>query len=208
MHECCDQKADELVRLRGQQARVLKIVLLINTAMFLIEFTAGVIARSTALMADSVDMLGDALVYALSLYVIDRGPRWRAGAAVAKGLVIFAFGAWILLEAGLKILAGITPVAPLMAGFGTLALAANLFCLRLLWPLRSYDVNMRSTFECSRNDVISNVGVLLAAAAVWVTGRGWPDMLVGLIVAALFLRSARSVLREAWPEMRGRTVTR
>jgi cation diffusion facilitator family transporter len=208
MHECCDAKADELVRLRGRQARVLKIVLGINAAMFLIEFTAGVIAHSTALMADSVDMLGDALVYALSLFVIDRGPRWRAGAAVAKGLVILCFGAWILLEAALKILEGITPLAPLMAAFGALAVIANLTCLRLLWPLRSQDVNMRSTFECSRNDVTSNVWVLLAAAAVWVTDRGWPDIIVGLIVAALFLRSALSVLREAWPEMRGRVLQR
>jgi Co/Zn/Cd efflux system component len=90
----------------------------------------------------------------------------------------------------------------LMAIFGALALAANLICLRLLWPLRSQGVNLRSTFECSRNDVISNCGVLVAAGAVWFTGRGWPDILVGLIVAALFLRSAISVLREAWPKFR------
>lgn len=204
MEDCCQNKACEIAQLRGQQARVLKIVLGINAAMFVIEFTAGVVAHSTALMADSVDMLGDALVYALSLYVIDRGPRWRAGAAVAKGLIIMAFGAWILFEAGVTYRAGITPLAPLMASFGALALAANLTCLRLLWPLRSRDVNMRSTFECSRNDVISNIGVLLAAAGVWASGRSWPDIVVGLIVAALFLKSAFSVLREAWPQMRGR----
>ena len=169
--------------------------------MFVIEFTAGVAARSTALMADSVDMLGDALVYVLSLYVIDRGTRWRAGAAVAKGMIICAFGAWILLEAVLKVAAGTTPVSALMATFGALALAANLVCLRLLRPLRSQDVNMRSTFECSRNDVISNVGVLLAAAGVWFTGRGWPDILIGFVVAGLFLRSAASVLREPWPQL-------
>ena len=207
VEDCCENKAQAIAELRGQQGRVLRTVLGINAAMFLIEFTAGVIAHSTALMADSIDMLGDALVYALSLYVIDRGPRWRAGAAVAKGLIILAFGAWIVLEAGLKFLEGITPLAPLMAGFGALALAANLTCLRLLWPRRSQDINMRSTFECSRNDVIANVGVLVAAAGVWFTGRSWPDITVGLIVAALFLRSALSVLREAWPKMRGRTLT-
>lgn len=92
MHDCCQNKTQEIAQLRGKQARVLKIVLGINAAMFVIEFTAGVVAHSTALMADSVDMLGDALVYALSLYVIDRGPRWRAGAAVAKGVIILAFG--------------------------------------------------------------------------------------------------------------------
>lgn len=208
MDDCCQNKAQEIAQLRGKQARVLKIVLGINAAMFVIEFTAGIVAHSTALMADSVDMLGDALVYALSLYVIDRGVRWRAGAAVAKGLIILAFGVWILFEASVTYFEGITPLAPLMAGFGALALVANLICLRLLWPLRSQDVNMRSTFECSRNDVISNIGVLLAAAGVWASGRSWPDLAVGLIVATLFLKSAFSVLREAWPEMRGRALPR
>jgi cation diffusion facilitator family transporter len=201
MDHCCENKAEEIARLRHRQGRVLKIVLAINAAMFFTEFTAGVVARSTALMADSVDMLGDALVYVLSLYVIDRGLRWRAGAAVAKGLIILVFGLWILIEAGLKVMEGTTPISTLMAAFGTLALIANLVCLRLLWPLRSQDVNMRSTFECSRNDVIANVGVLFAALGVWFTGRGWSDILVGLIVAALFLRSAMRVLREAWPQL-------
>lgn len=208
MDECCGNKAREIAALRERQGRVLKVVLSINAAMFFIEFGAGVIARSTALMADSVDMLGDALVYALSLYAIDRGARWQAGAALAKGVTILAFGVWILIEVAIKLAADTTPVAPLMAGFGLLALTANLICLRLLWPLRSEGVNMRSTFECSRNDVISNVGVLLAAVGVWFTGKNWPDITIGLIVAALFLRSAISVLREAWPAFRGAGVAR
>ena len=203
MDDCCRGKEQELAQLRGTQARVLKVVLAINASMFLIEFTAGVIASSTALMADSVDMLGDALVYVLSLYVIDRGVRWRAGAAFAKGLLILALGGWIVLEAAVKLQEQVVPTSSLMAIFGGLALVANLICLRLLWPLRARDVNTRSTFECSRNDVISNVGVLLASAAVSYTGQAWPDLAVGLIVAALFLRSAWSVLREAWPQMWG-----
>ena len=138
--------------------------------------------------------------------MIDRGMRWRAGAAAAKGLIILAFGLWILIEAGSKVIEGVTPVSSLMAAFGGLALIANLVCLRLLAPLRSQDVNMRSTFECSRNDVISNIGVMLAAAGVWVTGHGWPDIVVGLVVAALFLRSAVSVLREAWPQLNSRST--
>ena len=204
MSDCCSDKAQEIARLRGGQSRVLRTVLAINGAMFCIEFAAGVIARSTALMADSVDMFGDALVYALSLYVINRGPRARAGAAVVKGMVILAFGVWILIEAGAKLVEGVTPVAPLMAAFGAVALMANLVCLKLLWPLRSLDINMRSTFECSRNDVISNVGVLLASVGVWLTDSSWPDIAVGLIVASLFLRSAVSVLRQAWPEVRAK----
>ena len=203
MDDCCQNKASEIAQLRERQARVLKIVLAINAAMFVIEFTAGAVAHSTALMADSIDMLGDALVYALSLYVIGRGMRWEAAAALTKGIIILGFGAWILVEAIVKVRVGITPTSTVMAAFGALALAANLTCLGLLWPLRSQNVNMRSTFECSRNDVISNVGVLVASAGVWVTGRGRPDIAVGLVIASLFLRSAVRVLRDAWPAFRG-----
>ena len=203
MDHCCEDKAHEIAQLRGRQLRVLRVVLAINASMLLIEFTAGIFAHSTALMADSVDMLGDAIVYALSLYVIDRGLRWRAGAAVAKGAIILAFGVWILIEAAFKLAEGMVPLAPWMAILGMLALAANPHACGSFRPLRSQDVNMRSTFECSRNDVISNVGVLLAAAGVAISGQSWPDIAIGLIVATLFLRSALSVLREAWPQMTG-----
>jgi Co/Zn/Cd efflux system component len=132
--------------------------------------------------------------------------RWETGAALTKGIIILGFGVWILLEAIVKVRVGITPTSTMMAAFGALALAANLTCLSLLWPLRSQNVNMR-TFECSRNDVISNVGVVVASAGVWVTGRGWPDIAVGLVIASLFLRSAVRVLRDALPTFRGAPPT-
>jgi cation diffusion facilitator family transporter len=202
MDDCCSAKSCEIDLLRETQARVLKVVLAINAFMFVAQFTAGVIASSTALMADSVDMFGDATVYAMSLYALSRGPRWRAGAALAKGGIILAFGAWIVFEAVQKLRYGVSPTASLMGIFGFLALAANLTCLMLLWRFRRQDINMRSTFECSRNDVIANLGVLVAAAGVWATGAGWPDIAVGLIVAALFVRSAVGILREAYPQFR------
>jgi Co/Zn/Cd efflux system component len=120
-------------------------------------------ARSVALIADSVDMFGDATVYGLSLYALGRGLRWRAGAALAKGVIILAFGAWILLEAGRRLVGGGVPEAQTIGAVGLLALAANLTCLSLLWRFRTHDVNMSSTWGCSRNDVIANVGVLVAA---------------------------------------------
>lgn len=203
MDACCHHKGDELAALAKQgRRRVLQVVLAINLAMFVVEMGAGIVARSTALMADSVDMLGDALVYALSLYALSRSDRWKAGAALAKGVTILLFGAWIVVEIGTKVASGVTPLSGLMAIFGSLALAANVACLVLLWRHRGADVNMRSTFECSRNDVIANVGVLLAAAGVWLTGAAWPDILAGAIVAVLFLRSAVSVIGEAWPAFR------
>lgn len=202
--DCCANKESELSALaeNADVKRILVLVLAINLLMFFAEFSAGLVARSTALMADSVDMLGDALVYALSLYALDRGPRWRAGAALAKGAIIALFGLSVVVEVSLKVTQGATPMPGMMVAFGALALVANLTCLALLYRHRDRDVNMSSTFECSRNDVMANVGVLLAAGAVFAFRAGWPDIVVGSVIAVLFLRSAVRVLRQAWPQYR------
>jgi cation diffusion facilitator family transporter len=200
LDDCCNAKSGELAALAyGGRRRVLQIALAINLLMFVAEFAGGYVARSTSLMADSVDMLGDAFVYGLSLYALARGDRWKAGAAFTKGVVILLFGGWIVFELVLNILTDVTPVSGLMAIFGTAALVANLICLALLWRYRQTDVNMSSTFECSRNDVIANIGVLLAAGGVWITDQAWPDMLAGSLVALVFLRSAVRVIRQSWP---------
>ncbi|MBX3710421.1 MAG: cation transporter [Lysobacter sp.] len=204
MDHCCSQKRDELQALavQGAQRRVLIAVMLINLAMFVIEFGAGVVARSSALQADAVDMLGDAVVYGLSLWAIGRGARWEAGVAVAKGLLILVLFGIIVAEIAWKLIEGISPSSLLMVTFGALALAANLTCLAMLWRFRALNINMSSTFECSRNDVIANLGVLLAAGGVAMFDAGWPDILVGGLIALVFLRSAIRVLREAWPVWR------
>lgn len=201
---CCAGKGKELERLarQAEQRRVLQMVLAINAAMFVAEFTAGAIAGSAALMADSVDMLGDALVYGLSIYALSRSERWKGGAALAKGIFILAFGVGIAIDIVTKIQSGIPPSSTLMLVFGSIALAANLTCLRLLWRFRRQDVNMASTFECSRNDVISNVGVLAAAGAVALTASPWPDLIIGALIAVLFLRSAFQVIRASIPVVR------
>lgn len=202
--DCCSAKEDEIAALGAHTdvRRVLQIVLVINLVMFVAEFTAGVFARSTALMADSVDMLGDALVYILSLYALERSLRWRAGAALFKGGIIAAFGIWVAVEVALKLAAGVVPAAGTMGIFGFIALAANLTCLALLYRHRNRDVNLSSTFECSRNDVIANTGVIVAAAGVYLFDSGWPDIIVGSAIAILFFRSAIRVLRQAWPQYR------
>lgn len=201
---CCAGKGKELERLarQAEQRRVLQMVLAINAAMFVAEFSAGAIAGSAALMADSVDMLGDALVYGLSIYALSRSERWKGGAALAKGIFILAFGLGIAIDIVTKIQSGIPPSSTLMLVFGSIALAANLTCLRLLWRFRRQDVNMASTFECSRNDVISNVGVLAAAGAVALTASPWPDLVIGALIAVLFLRSAFQVIRASIPVVR------
>jgi Co/Zn/Cd efflux system component len=197
MKNCCEIRTD----IPDRQRRVLQIVLWINAAMFLAEFGAGVLAHSTALIADSVDMLGDAIVYGFSLYVVARGAAWQAKAALLKGAIMATFGVGVLAEVALKIARGVVPSADLMSAVGFVALAANVFCLGLLARRREDDINMRSAWVCSRNDVVANVGVLLAAGAVALTGSAWPDILMGLLIATLFGTSAIGVIRGARREL-------
>jgi Co/Zn/Cd efflux system component len=185
------------MEIAARQRSLLRLVLWINAAMFVGELGAGLLAHSTALIADSVDMLGDALVYGFSLYVVGRGPAWSARAALLKGGLMAVFGAGVLVEVALKLMRGVVPGAELMGAVGLLALAANVLCLTLLWPRRADDINMRSVWLCSRNDVIANVAVLLAAGGVALTGSAWPDIVTGLTIAGLFGASAVRVLREA-----------
>jgi Co/Zn/Cd efflux system component len=170
--------------------------------MFFVEFGAGLFARSTALLGDSLDMLGDTLVYAFSLYVLNRDHRWLAGSALTKGLVMLAFGVGVLVDAALKLQAGVSPVVPVMVGIGTLALAANTVCFALLWRHRTSDINFRSTWLCSRNDLVANSAVIMAAVLVARSQSVWPDVLVGVAIAGLFLWTAFGVLRESLAELR------
>lgn len=206
MADCCNDKTCEIEALRDRQSSILKIVLAINAVMFLIELTAGLLAGSVSLIADSLDMLGDALVYGFSIYVVARGARMKAKAALLKGGIMAAFGLFVFGQAVYKMVVPLVPVFEAIGIIGVLALAANSLCLLLLWRHRADDINMSSVWLCSRNDIIANVSVLCAAVGVWLTGSGWPDILVGLGLAALFLRSALFVLRGAKKELRAITV--
>lgn len=197
MKACCKVRTD----IPERQRRVLRAVLWINAVMFVTELGAGLMAHSTALLADSVDMLGDAIVYGGSLYVIGRGAAWPARVALLKGGIMAAFGAAVLAEVALKLGRGLLPAAPMMTGIGLLALAANAVVLALLARHRDDDINMRSAWLCSRNDVIANAGVLAAAGGVALSGSAWPDIVVGLVIASLFSGSALSVLLDAGREL-------
>jgi Co/Zn/Cd efflux system component len=191
--DCCEVRVDVPER----QRRLLWVVLCINGAMFLVELIAGITASSTALLADSVDMLGDAIVYGVSLYVVARGAVWQARVARLKGLIMAAFGVGVLAQVVTKLLRGLHPNAETMGVVGSLALAANTVCLVMLWRRRHDDVNMRSAWMCSLNDVAGNAGVIVAGAAVALTASGWPDILVGLMIAGMFCASATHIIRAA-----------
>ena len=202
MADCCNDKACEIDALRIRQSSILKIVLVINAVMFIVEIVAGLLGNSVSLVADSLDMLGDALVYAFSLYVVARSSAMKARVALLKGAIMAAFGLFVLGQAIYRIIFPQLPVFEAIGAIGLLALAANSTCFFLLWRHRADDINMSSVWLCSRNDIIANVSVLLAALGVWLTHSGWPDILVGIALAMLFLRSALFVLREAIKELR------
>lgn len=203
MTDCCNEKEPWLKTLRHRQSTTLKIVLGINAVMFVVELTAGLLASSVSLLADSLDMLGDALMYGFTLYVVAHGARMKAISALLKGSIMAAFGLFVLGQAIFRIIYPQVPVFEAIGSIGLLALVANSVCLLLLMRHRVDDINMNSAWLCSRNDIIANVLVLFAAIGVWLTGSGWPDILVGLLLAAIFLHSALFVLRGATMELRG-----
>jgi Co/Zn/Cd efflux system component len=202
MADCCNDKECAIEALKARQSATLRIVLAINAVMFMVELASGLYARSTALLSDSLDNLGDALTYGLSLYAVSRGARSKARVALFKGGLILCAGLFVL---GQVIYGAVHPGIPIFETMGVvsvIALGANVTCLTLLWKHRTEDVNMSSVWECSRNDIASNLSVLVAAGAVWVTGTGWPDLIVGLALALLFIRSAIRVLGSAVRELK------
>ncbi len=188
--------------LHRKQRGTLRLVLLINALMFVVIATAAFFGQTTALLADSLDNLGDALTYALSLYAVSKGAETKARVALFKGVLI---GLGALVVAGqllYRLYVPALPVFEIMGTFSLLGLLANGTCLMLLWRHRDEDVNMSSVWECSRNDIASNLSVFLAAGGVWLTGQAWPDRLVAAGLVVLLLRSAWRVIASARAELR------
>ncbi|MGH8274870.1 MAG: cation transporter [Gammaproteobacteria bacterium] len=202
MSNCCSDKACELEALKLHQASTLKIVLGINVVMFAVEFLAGLLSGSVSLVADSLDMLGDALVYGFSIFAVTKGQRTKALSALLKGIIMAVFGLVVLGQVAYKIAVPHVPAFDVIGVVGFIALAANGICLSLLWRHRADDINMSSVWLCSRNDIIANSSVICAAGAVWVTGSAWPDLVVGAAIAALFIKSAVTVLVGSTRELR------
>lgn len=198
--DCCNSKCDELVQINKSDTRTLFIVLFINLAMFFIEVVYSWIADSSALFGDSLDMLGDALVYSMSLYAIFKGKKWGIRVSQLKSVLMAALGITVITQALFRFFGHLSPHAETMGKIGALALFANLICALLLLRYRHSEINMRSTWLCSRNDVIVNLSVLLAAFFVHYTQSQIPDLLVGVGIALLVLSSAIQVWRDSKAE--------
>jgi Co/Zn/Cd efflux system component len=198
-HECHEHDPQ-----RGNPAyrRVLWIVLAINAVMFAVEIGAGLTAGSASLQADALDFLGDTANYAISLLVVGMALRYRAIAALAKGSTMGVFGLWVIGVTAWHAWHGTVPQAVTMGAVGLAALIANIASFALLWRHRGGDANMQSAWICTRNDVLGNLAVLLAALGVFGTGTGWPDLIVAAIMAALALQGAAVVARQAVGELR------
>ncbi|MFP4084010.1 MAG: cation transporter [Desulfonatronovibrio sp.] len=201
MSKCCDNNC-AIEALQARQRGTLRIVLVINAVMFLVIAAAALYGRSTALLADSLDNLGDALTYGFSLYAVSRGAAVKARVALFKGGLIFLAACAVIFQIIYKIFVPSVPVFEVMGAFSLLALAANSLCLFLLMRHRHEDINMSSVWECSRNDIASNLSVFVAAGAVWLTGTGWPDIVVALGLLWLLLRSAMRVIKSGLAELR------
>ena len=193
----CSAGASQLAKDKSRR-RTLVIVLLINAIMFVAVLAVGLWADSRALIADSADNLGDAMIYGLSILALGRSQRWIAGAALAKGMAQLAFGVLVIVTVVHGILTEPEPIGAAIMLMAAVALLANLSSFFLLLKHRGDDINMRSVWLCSRNDVISNVGVIITGLLVVVFRSPWPDLLVGGIIAAIFLQTAYIVLRDGW----------
>jgi Co/Zn/Cd efflux system component len=201
MSGCCDNNCS-IDALRERQRGTLHVVLGINAVMFFVIVAGALYGNSTALLADSLDNLGDALTYGLSLYAVSRGATVKAKVALFKGGLILLAACVVVAQIVYKLVVPSVPLFEVMGVFSLLGLAANSLCLYLLWRHRHEDVNMSSVWECSRNDIASNLSVLVAAGMVWLTGSGWADILVAIGLVWLLMRSAIRVISSALAELR------
>lgn len=197
---CCEDDC-AIEALREKQSSTLKIVLAINVVMFVAGIGAGIYAQSSSLLSDSLDNLGDAMTYGLSLYVVYKSSQVKAQVALFKGGLILLAALVILGQVIYKLIVPTVPIFEIMGVVSVLAFVGNSICLYLLTRHKTDDVNMSSVWECSRNDIASNVSVFVAAGAVWFTQSGWPDILIALALVLLFLRSALRVFSKANREL-------
>ncbi|MBP8080524.1 MAG: cation transporter [Arenimonas sp.] len=203
MSDCCNCGGTvELAAMQARQRRVLLIVMLINIGSCAMMFAAAYLSQSSALLSGTLDNLGDALTYLLSLLVIGASFRAKAKVALFKGLLILTAALAVAAQIAWRVRNPTVPLFETMGVAALLNLGLNGVCLWLLTPLRHSDINLASAWECSRNDMFEGLAVLAAALGVWLFKGGWPDLVVASLLLVLFLRSAWRVLGMAWRGLR------
>jgi len=181
--------------------RVLIVIIAINLGMFFVELFGGLAAGSMALLADSLDFLGDSATYTISLIVIGMPLVVRAKAGLFKGISLFVIAAWVLGSTFYRVFIEGVPEALTMGAIGFAALAANVISVILLLKFKDGDSNVRSVWLCSRNDAVGNIAVILAASGIAATNAAWPDLLVAGIMGSLFIHSATRIVQQSWKEL-------
>src|SRR5260221_9682536 len=205
MSACCNDNCaspSSAPKPDGRYRLILWIALSVNLAMFFVEIVASLVSKSVSLRADALDFLGDAANYALALAVFGMALRWRAAAALLKGVVMGAFGVWLAASTVYYALAAVVPQAEIMGAIGFVALAANVTVAALLYRYRQSDSQALSVWLCTRNDVLVNLAVIAAGAGVWASGTQWPDIAVASVIAGLAISSAARIIRQASRELR------
>lgn len=201
MADCCENKSCALEAMKVKQSKVLKLVLLINVFLFCMTAFYGWAANSTGLMSESIDDFGDAVTYALSLYVIYKSNRMKARVAFIKGCLILAGALFVLTQVVRHLIDNTVPVFETMGMVAFIAMLLNLTCFLLLTKYREQDINMSSVWECSRNDILNNISIILASVLVWLTNLGWADIAVGMALSLLLLKSSFKVLKSSFAQL-------
>ena len=187
----------KLTSANDQQRRTLLIVLILNALLFLGLGAGGILADSSALLANAVDNASDSVVYLISFVAIGRAASWKRGAARLSGILLLVFAAGVLIDVGRRWWFGTEPVGWTMMGLALVAAIVNLVCLMLLRRDTSGDVNMEAAETFSLNDFASNGGILVAGALVMWLDQSWPDLVVGMLVAAIAVKGGIEILRSA-----------
>ena len=182
------------------QARVLKQLLLINAFMFFVEIGLGIFAESTALIADSLDMLADAAVYGIGLYAVGHSQLVKNHAASLSGIMQISLGLIVIADVVRRFIMGSEPDSMLMMVVGMVALIANIICLKLLSSHRDGEVHMRASWVFSKNDVIANIGIIISGVIVYWTGAAIADLLIGLVISLIVIRGGFSILQDVKSE--------
>ncbi|QPJ62992.1 MAG: cation transporter [Candidatus Nitronauta litoralis] len=201
MSSCSSNCGEDLNDILKNHRKILWVVLWVNLGMFFVEIAFGWVGKSHALWADSLDMLGDALVFGASILVLKAGEKWKARAALGKGILMGVLSIGLFLSAIFRFLEPLKPDPEIIGGVGALALVANIICAFCLFQYRNQDLNMRSTWLCARNDILANLGVIIAAWGIYMFHSPWPDIVVAILICLFVLNSSISIIKEAQKEL-------